>query len=314
MSVRGQCLVIFASLLGALCLASLVAAVLRLHFQSETAKPVLDNLGTRIRAWWMMVLLVGGAVLAGQHAVILLFAIVSVAALREFLTLTATRGADYGALLLSFFVALPMQYGLIWLGWYGLSVVLIPVYGFLILPIAAVLFADPKNFLARTSETQWGLMICVYCLSYVPSLLMLDISGYRHHNALLIAFLLIVVQLSDIFQYIFGKLFGRHPIAPSVSPSKTFEGLVGGMACATAVGAALWRITPFHPWQAAGMALVITLMGFLGGLVMSAIKRDRGVKDWGHLIAGHGGVLDRVDSVAFSAPIFFHLTRYFFAT
>lgn len=155
-------------------------------------------------------------------------------------------------------------------------------------------------------------MICVYCISYVPALLTLDIPGYRNRNALLIVFLLIVVQSSDVLQYVFGKLFGRHRIAPEISPSKTLEGFIGGVVAATALGAGLWRITLFNPWQAAVMTLTITLSGFLGGLVMSAIKRDRGVKDWSHLIEGHGGMLDRLDSVAFSAPIFFHLTQYFF--
>jgi len=314
MSVRGECLVIFTFLMGALVLATLVAVILRLCVRAASAKPVLDNLTDRIKAWWVMVIVVGGAILAGRQAVIVLFALLSLAALREFITLTPTRRADYGALLLSFFVVLPMQYGLIWADWYGFFAILIPVYAFLVLPIAAVMFADPKNFLARTSEAQWGLMICVYCISYVPALLTLDVPGYRHRDALLIAFLLIVVQSSDILQYILGKLLGRRQVAPEVSPSKTVEGAIGGMAGATAVGASLWWITPFHPWQAAGMALTITMIGFLGGLVMSAIKRDRGVKDWGHLIDGHGGMLDRLDSVAFSAPIFFHLTRYFFTS
>jgi len=130
---------------------------------------------------------------------------------------------------------------------------------------------------------------------------------------LLIAFLVIVVQSSDVLQYVWGKLFGRHKLAPSISPSKTWEGLLGGVLSATALGAALWWATPFNPWQAALMALAINVMGFFGGLVMSAIKRDRGVKDWGTLIEGHGGMLDRLDSVVFAAPIFFHLTRYFFA-
>ena len=126
------------------------------------------------------------------------------------------------------------------------------------------------------------------------------------------AFLVIVVQGSDVLQYIFGKLAGRHKIAPTLSPSKTWEGLVGGVASATALGTGLWWITPFSPLQAAGMALVMCLMGFLGGLVFSAIKRDRGVKDWGRMIEGHGGMLDRLDSVIFAAPVFFHFTRYWF--
>jgi len=155
-------------------------------------------------------------------------------------------------------------------------------------------------------------VICVYCISHVPALLTLDIPGYQGRAALLMAFLLLVAQSSDVLQYVWGKLCGRRRIAPEISPSKTVEGFVGGAASAIALGGVLWRITPFNPWQATAMAVTITVMGFLGGLVMSAVKRDVGVKDWGCLIEGHGGMLDRLDSVVFAAPIFFHLTRYFF--
>jgi phosphatidate cytidylyltransferase len=163
------------------------------------------------------------------------------------------------------------------------------------------------------AELQWGLMITVFCVSHVPALLTLDIPGYGGRELLLIAFLILVVQSSDVLQYVWGKLAGRHKVAPSLSPSKTWEGFVGGIASATLLGAALWWITPFSPLQAAGMALLINLTGFLGGLVMSAIKRDRGVKDWGRMIEGHGGMLDRLESVIFAAPLFFHLTRYYWA-
>jgi phosphatidate cytidylyltransferase len=156
-------------------------------------------------------------------------------------------------------------------------------------------------------------MISVYCLSHVPALVGLHIPGYESRDLLLIAFLVLVVQSSDVLQYVWGKLAGRHKIAPLLSPSKTVEGFAGGVASATLLGAALWWITPFTPWQAGLVALLVNLMGFCGGLVMSAIKRDRGVKDWGHMIEGHGGMLDRLDSLCFAAPIFFHLTRYFFA-
>ena len=131
-------------------------------------------------------------------------------------------------------------------------------------------------------------------------------------NAKLLFFLVVVVQLSDVFQYVWGKLIGRHPIAPAISPKKTWEGFLGGIVCAVLLGTSLWWITPFNPWQAALMSLAITLMGFAGGLVMSAVKRDRGVKDYGSLLEGHGGILDRVDSLLFAAPVFFHLTRFFF--
>jgi phosphatidate cytidylyltransferase len=152
----------------------------------------------------------------------------------------------------------------------------------------------------------------VYCISHVPALLALDIPGYTNCNMLLVIFLILIVQSSDVLQYVWGKLFGRHKIAPNLSPSKTVEGFIGGVASSTLLGGALFWLTPFNPWQSALMALAITLMGFFGGLVMSAIKRDRGVKDWGNMIEGHGGMLDRLDSVCFSAPIFFHLIRFFF--
>jgi phosphatidate cytidylyltransferase len=149
-------------------------------------------------------------------------------------------------------------------------------------------------------------------VSYVPALLMLRIPGYENQNAKLMFFLVLVVQLSDVLQYVWGKSIGKRPVARSISPNKTWEGLVGGIVCATALGTALWWATPFSPGAAALMALVLTMMGFAGGLIMSAIKRDRGVKDYGSLIEGHGGVLDRIDSLCFAAPVFFHLTRFFY--
>jgi phosphatidate cytidylyltransferase len=235
---------------------------------------------------------------------------VSFFALREFMTLAYTRIGDHGAIAMAFFVALPVQYFLVAIEWYGLYSIFIPVYAFLMLPILAALGGDTKRFLERTSKVQWGLMICVYCISHVPALLTLDIPGYEGRNLLLIAFLLVVVQGSDVLQYVWGKLAGRRLVAPALSPSKTVEGLVGGVLSATLLGAALSWITPFTPWQAALMSLAICTMGFLGGLVMSAIKRDRGVKDWGVMIEGHGGMLDRLDSVIFAAPVYFHALRY----
>jgi phosphatidate cytidylyltransferase len=223
-----------------------------------------------------------------------------------------TNRADHAALVWCFFLVTPIQYFLIGIEWYGLFSIMIPVYAFLFITARAVLAGETERFLERTATIQWGLMACVYCISYAPALLLLDVEGYEGQNAKLLFFLVAVVQLSDVFQYIWGKLVGRHRVAPSISPNKTWEGLIGGVGCAVAVGAALWWVTPFNPWQAAGMAFAISIMGFLGGLVMSAIKRDHGVKDYGALIQGHGGVLDRVDSLLFAAPLFFHLTRFFF--
>jgi phosphatidate cytidylyltransferase len=301
---------LFGGLAAVLLIASVVAGLLKWRVAHGQPHGVIDNLQARINAWWVMIAAIGIAFALGKAGVVLLFLFVSFFALREFMTLAYTRTGDHAAIAMAFYVGLPVQYFLVWIDWYGLYSVFIPVYAFLVLPILAALRGDTTRFLERTSKVQWGLMVCVYCISHVPALLTLQIPGFEGRNLLLIAFLMVVVQGSDVLQYVWGKLAGRHLLAPSLSPSKTVEGLVGGVLSATALGASLAWLTPFTPWQAAGMAFVICAMGFLGGLVMSAIKRDRGVKDWGVMIEGHGGMLDRVDSVVFAAPVFFHLTRY----
>jgi phosphatidate cytidylyltransferase len=295
-----------------LVVASLIGRILRLRVRDENGAAVVDNLNARVRAWWSMVAIFAAAFLLGRNATIAMFALISFFALREFLTLTPTKIGDHRALSVAFLAMIPIQYLLIATSWYSLFSIFIPVYGFLFLPSLSALAQDTEHFLERSAKIQWGVMIAIYCISHLPALLLLDIPGYAGQNPLLMFYLILVVQMSDVMQYVFGKLFGKTKIAPVVSPSKTVEGFIGGGASATLIGAAMWWITPFTPLQSAAMALIIVLMGFLGGLVLSAVKRSLGAKDWGAMIKGHGGVLDRMDSVSFAAPIFFHATRYFF--
>lgn len=297
-----------------LVVASTVSAVLKRRATSESGRATVANLVARVNAWWVMVLVFSAALVLGPIGTVVLYAILSFFALREFITLTPTTRADHATLFWSFFVVLPLQYVLVAVRWYGLFAILIPVYAFLFVPARSALAGDTRGFLERVAKIQWGLMLAVYCLSHAPALLMLPLpeSAGAAANARLLLFLVLVVQLSDVFQYVWGKLLGKRKIAPDVSPSKTVGGFVGGVATATAIGAALWWATPFTPPQAAAFAFAICLFGFAGGLVASAIKRDRGVKDFGALLAGHGGILDRVDSLVYAAPLFFHLVRFLF--
>ena len=278
----------------------------------EGSRDTVENLNARIRAWWVMVAVLAGALALGATATVVLFGLLSFYALREFLSLTPTKPADHWPLLAAFYLFLPAQYVLIGWDWYGLFSILIPVYAYLLLPILGVVRGDTEDYVLRMARIQWGVMLAVYCISHAPALLLLPIPGYEGKTPLLLVYLIVVVQLSDVMQYVFGKLFGRTKVAPVVSPSKTVEGLVGGVAAAVAIGTGLYWLTPFTPLQAMGLSAVIAVMGFFGGLVLSAAKRSLGVKDWGASIEGHGGVLDRLDSVCFAAPIFFHLTRYWF--
>lgn len=297
---------------GLLVLFTVAGLILAATAKGEAALATVANLNARIRSWWVIAGIFAAALHFGSGVTIVLFALLSFLALREFLTLTPTRAGDHLPLVLAFYAVTPAQYALIASDWYGLFSVFIPVYAFLALPALAALGADTKDFLARAAKIQWGLMLAVYCLSHAPALLLLDVPGYPYPPAFLLLYLTVVAQLSDVFQYVFGKLAGRTRLAPTISPSKTLEGLVGGGLTAVAVGTALHVVTPFSPLQAAGMSAVIVVAGFFGGFVLSAVKRDLGVKDWGTMIAGHGGVLDRMDSIVFAAPIFFHLTRYWF--
>ncbi len=273
---------------------------------------VVANLDARVKAWWVMVAVFGVALATGGLGSVILFGLMSFFALREFITLTPTRPGDHRTLFWAFFIITPLQYYLVAMEWYGLFSILIPVYAFILVPTRSALAGDSEHFLERTAKIQWALMVCVYCVSHVPALLTLNIPGYEGQNAKLLLFFVLVVQISDVLQYVWGKLFGQHAIVPTISPNKTVEGFWGGVLSATAIGTALWWATPFNWWQAALLSFLLTLMGFFGGLVMSAIKRDRGVKDYGTMIEGHGGVMDRIDSLCFAAPVFFHLVRYCF--
>lgn len=312
MTLLQKSLILFGITGAILTVASLVGAILARKVTSESGTATVENLNARIKAWWMMIAIFAACYAFGFTATVLLFALTSFYTLREFISLNPTQRADHVPLAFAFYVLLPLQYWLVWSDWYGLFAILIPVYGFLLLPSLSSLQGDPVNFLPRVSRIQWAVMLTVYCISHAPALVLLPVPGYEGQGFLLLFFLTAVVQFSDVMQYVFGKLMGKTKLAPVISPSKTVEGLVGGGLSAMILGAALWWITPFSPLVAAAMAGLIVIAGFLGGLSLSAVKRSMGAKDWGTMVQGHGGVLDRMDSVSFAAPVFFHLTRYFY--
>jgi phosphatidate cytidylyltransferase len=343
--------------LGLLMIANLAVLILKRQPEGNINAAMLRRFDLRLRAWWMMcVILIAGFLLRYVGTVVLFWA-VSFWALREFVTMTPTRRGDHRALFWVFFVFTPLQYVLVGLGHelYGLYSIVIPVYGSLFIPARIAMSGDHKRFLERSAKISVGLLICVYALSYAPALLDLELLTWKPapatgslsteegmdlpaapievdgiqdgptrngdqkqrpwngSNAGLLFFLVLIVQLSDVFQYIWGRLLGHRVIAPEINASRTWEGFIGGVATTTIVGTLLWWATPFRLWEAACMSLIIAIMAFAGGMTLSAVKRDRGVADTGTLVQGHAGVLDRLDSICFAAPVFFHLTRYFFS-
>jgi phosphatidate cytidylyltransferase len=314
-------LALVGGILAVLATATAAGQFLKRHPDSGLNAAAVQTFNERLRAWWLISSVLAAALWIGNGVTFVLFWFISFWALREFITLTPTRMGDHRALFWVFVLFTPLQYLLVALNRYELFNVFIPVYAFLFTLARVALSGDYKRFLERTAKIQAGLLICVYCLSYAPALLNLKLQtrdsegdwvNWTGSNVLLLFFLILMVQASEGMQFLWGKLLGRRVIAPAISHSRTWEGFLGGVGSATLLGAGLWWATPFEPWIAALMAMVIGVMGFAGGMTMSAIKRDRGVKDYGTLVEGHSGVLDRIDSICFAAPVFFHLTRAYY--
>ena len=297
-----------AGVLGLLVLGALAGVALPL------LRPGKDysELRKRVWSWWVMAALIAGALVAGWQATLVLFAAISFLALREFLSLAPLRREDRLVVLLAYIVIIP-AYGLLFADRYGVYLVFIPVWVFLITPFLMACIGQTRAYLSTAATIHWGVMTCVFNLGFAAYLSRAPLSeAPEAGGAGLLFFLLLVTELNDVAQYVWGKLFGRHKIIPKVSPNKTWEGFIGGWVSTAAL---IWFLGPlFTPMRGIGLATLafaLPLAGFAGDVTMSAVKRDIGVKDTSHFIPGHGGVLDRADSLTFTAPLFFHLLLFF---
>ena len=320
--------ILLAVILLALGIATVVGLVLSRREPVGIESALIGRFNHKIRVWWMMAVIFAFGFVLHRIGVVVLFGLVSFWALREFITMTPTRRGDHRTLFWVFFIFTPLQYILIAFGshppsfvpqndYYGLYSIMIPVYASLFIPARAAIAGDYKRFLERSAKIQAGLLICVYALSYAPALLDLELvrtggERWTGSNVSVLIFLVVIAQLASVLERGWSKLAGRHVIAEKINGSRTWEGVFGSMVTTGLIAAALSWATPFYWWEAGVMAAVVTAMACAGSMTMSAIKRDRGVADYGTLVQGHAGVLDRIDSICFAAPVFYHLTRYFF--
>jgi phosphatidate cytidylyltransferase len=296
-------------------------AVLRERAEDEAGQARLAELqyfARLLSSSWFMVIVFWVGWASGDGVATFLFALVSFFALREFITLSPTRRGDHRSLVLAFFVVLPVQFWLVGTRHFDLFTVFIPVYVFLAIPVVSALANDPQRFLERNAKLQWGIMVCVYGISHVPALLLLDFKtqNYAGKSAFLVFFLVFVVQTCMIVQHLAARRMKRAPHAPNVSMSFNWASWGIGVAVASFLGGLLSGITPFKPAQALAMAIIACVSGSMGHLVMKALKRDRGIRNWGKQgmpgVTGASGLLDRVDALCFAAPIFFHSVRWYF--
>jgi phosphatidate cytidylyltransferase len=299
----------FGGVLVLLVTATMVTAIL------SRSRPAgaLANVKLRIRSWWIIAIAFTIAIAGGRTTGLVFFAFVSYLALKEYLTVVPTRRSDR-TLLLWTYIAIPVQYYWVATRWYGMFIIFIPVYMFLFLPIRLVLTGETKGFLRAAGTLHWGLMVTVFSLSHAAYLINLPGPGDPPGTGVgLVVFLAIVTQMGDVSQYLWGKWMGRRRVVAKVSPNKTWEGLIGGVATAVALAVLMGpALTPLGSGGSAVAGAIIGLSGFFGDVTLSAVKRDLGMKDSGSLIPGHGGVLDRVDSLTYTAPLFFHFVKYFY--
>lgn len=271
------------------------------------------ELSQRIRSWWIIVSVFALVLLLNRTVSLVFFGLVSFLALKEYFSLIPTRRADRRVLFWAYW-AIPLQYYWIGTEWYGMFIIFIPVYMFLFLPVGMLLAGETQGFLRAAGTLQWGLMTTVFSLSHVAFLLVLPAGEYPGvSGAGLVLFLVVLTQLNDVAQYCLGKLLGRRKVMPKVSPNKTWVGLLGGVLTTILLSLLLSPLlTPLGKLDAALVGAMIGVAGFFGDVSLSALKRDLGIKDSGTLIPGHGGILDRVDSLTYTAPLFFHFIRYYY--
>ena len=309
LAVKPNVLWAVGGLFAILLLASLIV------FLMGRAKPDknFDELRSRVNSWWVMVSVFTLAMVLSRTVSLVFFGFMSFLALKEYLSLIPTRRADRRVLFWAY-LTIPLQYYWIAIAWYGMFIIFIPVYVFLFLPMRMVLVGETKEFLQAAGTLHWGLMVTVFSVSHLSFLLDLPETGNpAGGGAGLVLFLVFLTEFNDVAQYVWGKLLGRHKIIPKVSPNKTWEGFLGGVATSTLCAWLLapW-LTPLNLEHSLMIGLIIPVAGFIGDVVISAVKRDIGVKDSGSLLPGHGGILDRIDSLTYTAPLFFHFIRYFY--
>ena len=297
-----------AAVIAVLVAASLATAILR----RAAPKQDFGELRLRVRSWWVMVALVAAALIAGWQATLVLFAVVSFLGLREFLSLAPARREDRPIILMAY-ATIPVSYLFVWLHIYMFYLVFVPVWVFLATPFLMAIIGQTRGYLTSTAVFHWATVTCVYNIGFIPLLMLVPRWDAPQAGATGLVFMLLVAtEANDVFQYITGKLIGRHKITPKVSPNKTWEGFIGGWAATAALIVVVGPI--FTPLTGMGLWIVaaaLPLAGFAGDVTFSAIKRDIGVKDTSHLIPGHGGMLDRLDSLTFTTPVYFHLLALF---
>ena len=306
--LSNETLWVLSSILVILILSTLITYIMMKKNPSNGLTEVM----LRIKSWWFMFFIFTLALVIHSTISLIFMCILSFLALKEYFSLIPFN-RSHRLVIFWAYLSIPIQFLFIYFELYGMFIIFIPVYMFLLIPIQAIIVGDTKNFLHSISAVQWGMMLMVFGLSHLAFLLVLPGREDSTAGAGLVLFLVVLTQANDVAQFIWGKTLGKNKIVPKVSPNKTWEGFIGGVITTTLLSMILAPlITPLTLFGSIIAGLYIGIMGFIGDVNISALKRDLNIKDTSALIPGHGGLLDRVDSLTYTAPLFFHFARFFY--
>ena len=305
---------LIACLFGMLSIGTLVRiTMLRGHSDERT-----DLHFKSLRSWWILAIVLSVAMLFGHIGVLFILGVAGILSLNEFIQILGWKSVG-GPTTCVVFAIVPIYYSLLACGYAEQTRSMAPVAIVMLLGAIRAWLGLIEGFVRVTAAMIWGAMLFVYCLSHAFFVMTLsDLPVPWAGNAGWFLYLIVLTETNDIAQAIIGRSIGRTKIAPITSPNKSLEGLVGGITVTTilAVLLAPWLTSYMQKSWSAGTilaavsGLLIATSGFLGDLNKSGIKRDAGIKDSGTILPGQGGIMDRVDSLTFSAPVFFHLVQF----
>jgi phosphatidate cytidylyltransferase len=267
----------------------------------------MANLKSRTKSWWVILLIYTIMMGIRKEISFIGLGLVSFISLRELIAKLNINQKLRRVLFWSY-LAVPIQFYLAYIGNFQAFLLFIPVGMLFILPFRTIIEGVAEDSLKTFSQLHWALMLTVFSLSHIAYFISLpEIPGFEAGHQGIVYFLIFLTQINDIFQFISGKIFGKRKITPNISPNKTWEGFIGGLILTTIMGYHLSYLVPLTEIQSTIAAAVIAISGFFGDLNISAVKRDLKIKDMSNLIPGHGGILDRLDSLTFSSLFFFYL-------
>lgn len=290
----------------------IIATIIRFILHIKNPEKDDSELRLRIQSWWWIIGSLFFVLVVSKTLTIIFLAFISFLALKEFLSIVSVRQADRRVVSWAY-LSIPVQYYWVSIGWYGMFIIFIPVYVFLFLPMRMVLIGETKNFIRSASIIHWAVMLTVFSISHLAYLVTLPEKNADAGVIGLVLFILFMTQFNDVLQYLWGKMLGKHKIIPKVSPNKTWEGFIGGLITISIISSFVAPLlTPMSMLHGLIIGMLISCSGFIGDVVISSVKRDLHIKDSGNLIPGHGGILDRLDSLIYTSPLFFHFIYYFY--